>query len=57
VSALVIAPSSSAHPLSTALIAEARKHEFPLLAADYALHFVDLARTVIEREIASERKN
>lgn len=54
-SALVIAPGPTAPTLTKALIAEAKRHEFPLLTADFALHFVELARTVIEREIASER--
>ncbi|WP_020108230.1 PucR family transcriptional regulator [Nocardia sp. 348MFTsu5.1] len=55
VSALVVAPEPNAPALSAGMLAAAEERNFPVLAADFDLHFVDLARTVIESAVESER--
>ncbi|CDP86635.1 PucR family transcriptional regulator [Mycolicibacterium senegalense] len=56
VSALVVAASPTAPAVTRGLIDVAEAQGFPVLAADYELHFVELARTVIESAIESERQ-
>ncbi|ART68493.1 hypothetical protein BTO20_07815 [Mycobacterium dioxanotrophicus] len=56
VSALVVASSPTAPEVTQGLIDVAEAHGFPVLSAGYELHFVALARTVIESAIESERQ-
>lgn len=56
VSALVVAAGPSAPELSDGLLDVAESHGFPVLSASFHLHFVTLARTVIESSIASDRQ-
>lgn len=56
VSALVVASSPSAPEVSPGMIAVAESCGFPVLIGSYDLHFVTLARTVIESAIESERR-
>ncbi|MGF0308964.1 PucR family transcriptional regulator [Rhodococcus sp. IEGM1428] len=55
VSALVIAREPHAPEVSSALLAVAENRRFPILAASFDLHFVALARTVIESAVEGER--
>src|SRR5262245_35372587 len=56
VSALVVALSPSAPEVTAGMVGVAEAAGFPLLSASYELHFVSLARTVIESAIESERQ-
>lgn len=56
VSALVVAPSPSAPAVTDGMLQVAAAQGFPVLSADFELHFVSLARTVIESAIESERQ-
>ncbi len=56
VSALVVAPSPAAPAVTAAMLEVAEARGFPVLSASYDLHFVSLARTVIESTIEAERQ-
>ncbi|WP_068269779.1 PucR family transcriptional regulator [Aldersonia kunmingensis] len=56
VSALVVASSPTAPAVTRGLIDVAESKGFPVLMASYELHFVELARTVIESAVESERQ-
>lgn len=56
VSALVVAPSPTAPQVTDGMLEVAEERGFPVLAASYELHFVSLARTVIESAVESERR-
>ena len=56
VSALVVAASPAAPQVTQGMLDVAEAQGFPVLAAGYELHFVSLARTVIESAIESERQ-
>lgn len=56
VSALVVAAGPSAPAVTKAMLEVADLHDFPVLSASYELHFVSLARTVIESAVESERQ-
>lgn len=56
VSALVVATSPSAPQVTQAMLDVAEAQGFPVLSASYELHFVSLARTVIESAVESERQ-
>jgi PucR family transcriptional regulator, purine catabolism regulatory protein len=56
VSALVVAAGPSAPQVTQGMLDVAEAQGFPVLAASYELHFVSLARTVIESAIESERQ-
>lgn len=56
VSALVVAAGPSAPELSDGLLDVAESRGFPVLSASFHLHFVSLARTVIESSIAADRQ-
>ena len=56
VSALVVAASPDAPEVTQGMLDVAEAQGFPVLAASYELHFVSLARTVIESAIESERQ-
>lgn len=55
VSALVIAREEHAPAVTHAMLTAADSRRFPVLAASFDLHFVTLARTVIESAVANER--
>jgi purine catabolism regulator len=56
VSALVVASSPTAPAVTDEMLEVAEAEGFPVLTASYDLHFVSLARTVIESAIESERQ-
>lgn len=56
VSGLVVAPGASAPTVTRGMLDVADERGFPVLAADYDLQFVALARTVIESAIDAERR-
>ncbi|MEV0946862.1 PucR family transcriptional regulator ligand-binding domain-containing protein [Rhodococcus sp. NPDC049939] len=56
VSALVIAPRPGAPDVTAELLDVADRRGFPVLSASFDLHFVTLARTVIESAVESERQ-
>ncbi|ODR22871.1 PucR family transcriptional regulator [Mycolicibacterium porcinum] len=55
VSALVVASSPTAPAVTDGMLKVAESKGFPVLTASFDLHFVELARTVIESAIESER--
>ena len=56
VSALVIAAGPDAPEVSERLLSVAEARGFPVLSASFDLHFVSLARTVIESAVENERQ-
>ena len=56
VSALVIARGPGVPDISPALLDVANRRGFPVLSAGFDLHFVTLARTVIESAVEAERQ-
>ncbi|TMS52419.1 PucR family transcriptional regulator [Mycobacterium sp. DBP42] len=56
VSALVVASSPTAPAVTDGMLKVAESKGFPVLTASFDLHFVELARTVIESAIESERQ-
>lgn len=56
VCALVIAPGPGVPHITPALLEVADRYDFPVLEASFDLHFVTLARTVIESAVETERQ-
>lgn len=56
ISALVLAPGPNSPQISEDLLAVAGQRDFPVLTGKFDLHFVSLARAVIESSIEAERR-